>query len=70
MTRLEQLRVDARMTRDELSARSGVTSRTIHRLENGQVAGKVSTLVALADVLKARPSELLQAALPPQERAA
>lgn len=70
MTRLEQLRVDARMTREELSGRSGVTARTIHRLENGQVAGKVSTLVALADVLDARPSELLQAALPPTEKAA
>lgn len=70
MTRLEQLRVDAGMTREQLSELSNVTARTIHRLENGQVAGKVSTLVALAKVLDARPSELLQAALPPQERAA
>jgi transcriptional regulator with XRE-family HTH domain len=70
MTRLEQLRVDAGMTREKLSELSGVTSRTIHRLENGQGVGKVGTLGALARALNARPSELLQAALPPSERAA
>jgi transcriptional regulator with XRE-family HTH domain len=65
VTRLEQLRLDAGMTRDQLATASGVTARTIHRLENGQSTGRVDNLVALASALNARPSELLRAAVWP-----
>jgi transcriptional regulator with XRE-family HTH domain len=70
VTRLEQLRLDAGMNRQQLSQVSGVHPRTIHRLENGQATGRVDNLVALANALNARPSELLRAAVWPTEEAA
>ncbi|MDX6534003.1 MAG: Helix-turn-helix domain [Gaiellales bacterium] len=59
MTRLEQLRLDAGWTPEQLSEKSGVAPATIRRLENGK-GGQVRTLVDLAEALDARPSELLR----------
>lgn len=70
MTRLEQLRLDKGWTPEVLAEVAGVSSKTVRRLESGKVTGRVDSLVALASALDARPSELLQAAIPPQERAA
>lgn len=60
MTRLEQARLDARLTVEQLAEISGVSPRTIRRLEEG-AGGHVATLGKLADALDdVRPSELLQ----------
>lgn len=65
MTRLEQLRLDARLTVKQLAAASGVSNQTILNLESGK-GGQVGSLAKLADVLSANPSELLMDALPPR----
>lgn len=65
MTRLEQLRLDARLTVRQLAAESGVSHQTILNLEAGK-GGQVASLGKLADVLNAKPSELLMDAIPPQ----
>jgi len=53
MTRLKQLRVHCRLTRDELSARAEVGVRTIQRLEDGASGAHDATLFKLADALTA-----------------
>lgn len=67
MLRLEQLRLDAGMTREQLGARAGISNKTIGRAEQGAGA-RVDTLVKLAEALDARPSELLLPAAPPEHR--
>lgn len=72
ITRLEQLRIDAGLTPEELSAKSGVSRATISRIEAG--AGSTpATLRKLAIAFLAlgepvKPSELQ--VLTPEERAA
>lgn len=68
MTRLEQLRLDARLTVRQLAAASGVSHQTILNLEGGK-GGQVASLAKLADVLDAKPSELLMDAIPPSPAA-
>jgi transcriptional regulator with XRE-family HTH domain len=64
--RLQQLRLDAHLSLDELDALSGVSSEQIRRIEAGTTTNpRVPTLVALATALNAKPSELLMDALPP-----
>lgn len=62
MRRLEQLRLDARLTPEELGERCDVTGMTVRRLEAGKRA-RVDTLGKLADYFEVRPSELLQPAV-------
>lgn len=61
MKRLEQMRIDARLTPEQLGERAGVAGMTIRRLERGEKA-RVSTLAKLADALggDVQPSELLR----------
>lgn len=61
MTRLEQLRIDARLTPEELGARCGVSGVTIRNLEKGRRA-RVETLGKIADYFSVRPSEVLSPA--------
>jgi len=61
--RLEQLRLDARMTPEDLGTKSGVAPNTIRRIESGRGA-HVATLGKLADALEVNPSELLQEVQP------
>jgi len=56
--RLEQLRIDASLTPDELADQVGMAGNTIRRLEAGQRA-RVSTLTRLAAFFGVRASELL-----------
>lgn len=67
MIRLEQLRIDARLTPEELGARCGVSGMTIRNLEKGKRA-RVDTLGKIADYFAIRPSEVL--ALATEEQAA
>jgi transcriptional regulator with XRE-family HTH domain len=59
VTRLEQLRIDALLSREQLAAECGVSDRTIARLEQGRGA-QVATLGKLASFFKVKPSELLR----------
>jgi DNA-binding XRE family transcriptional regulator len=58
MIRLEQLRVDALMTPEELGAAADVSPRTIRRLEDGRGA-RIDTLRKLARHFDVPASELL-----------
>lgn len=59
MTLLERKRLDARLDREALSAKSGVPVRTIRELESGRVrTPKLDTLAPLADALDVAVSEL------------
>jgi transcriptional regulator with XRE-family HTH domain len=66
--RLEQLRLDARLTPEQLGEQVGLTGRTIRRIEYEHTAS-APTLWKLADALDARPSELLLPAATPREAA-
>lgn len=69
VTRLEQLRVDARLTPEVLGEKAGVSPNTIRRIENGYGA-QVATLGKLADCFPGvQPSELLRGALPVESAA-
>ena len=54
---LRRLRLERFVTQDELAARAGVGSATIHRLENGSPA-RLSTIRKLAGALDVEPSQL------------
>lgn len=69
MTRLEQLRLDGRLSVQALAEKAGVTKQTIYNLEAGKSA-QVDTLGKLADALGVQPSELLRDAVFPQTEAA
>jgi transcriptional regulator with XRE-family HTH domain len=62
MTRLEQLRIDARLTPEELGELCGVSGVTIRNLEKGKRA-RVDTLGKIADHFGIRPSEVQAPAL-------
>jgi len=68
MIRLEKLRLDARMTPEQLGEAAGVHGGTIRRLEAGKSA-RVATLGKLADFFEVAPSELLADVGPAQEAA-
>lgn len=60
MTRLEQMRLDAGMTRVGLALRTGVPARTIRELETGNVRRpRLATLAPLAEQFDVPASELL-----------
>ncbi len=61
MNRLQQLRIDERMTVPQLADRIGVSSKTIYNLEAGKGAS-LDTLSKLADVFEVKPSSLLRPA--------
>lgn len=63
MTRLEQLRLDARLTAEQLGAAARVHPRTVYRIERGRGA-RVSTLDKLAAYFDVPPSDLQREALP------
>jgi DNA-binding XRE family transcriptional regulator len=66
--RLEQLRIDAHLTAQQLADAAGVSYQTVLNIEDGKGA-QVATLHKLANALgDARPSELLMPAVPPAER--
>lgn len=61
-----QLRLDAGLSTRELAAKAGVAYGSVLALESGETSNPhVSTLVALAEALNAKPSELLMDAIPP-----
>lgn len=59
MNRLRTLRIDAHLSIDELSQRTGVPARTIRRLENGTPNPRPKTLGVLADFFGVRASTLM-----------
>lgn len=66
MTRLQQLRLDQRLSVRELALKAGVTHKVIYRLEDTGRAGEVEPLHKLAAALGVdSPSELLMDAIPP-----
>jgi transcriptional regulator with XRE-family HTH domain len=66
MMRLTQLRIDAGLSVRALAVKSGLSYQHLLNIERGETANpQVATLHKLADVLAARPSELLMDALPP-----
>lgn len=69
MTRLEQLRLDAGLTPEQLAEETAVSSRTIRRIEAGHGAW-VQTLDKLAKRFAVPTSDLRRPALPVAERAA
>lgn len=54
-----RLRQGARLTQEELGARSGVHPTEVSRIEKGERDVRVSTVGRLAQALDVRPSELL-----------
>ena len=55
---LRKLRLQARMTQEQLEARSGVSVSTIRRLENGKITEpRLATVKLLADALPITPDE-------------
>ena len=58
MTRLEQLRVDALLTPEQLSELTGVHGGTIRRIESGKGA-QIVTLAKLSTYFEVPASELL-----------
>ena len=54
---LEQKRLAAGMSREELAFRAGVSLRAIERIEAGGVAPRRATLKVLADALGVDPTE-------------
>ena len=60
MSALKELRTKYGLTQRELSVRSGVTERTIARIEiNNDYSPRKETLVALANVLSGSVDEIL-----------
>lgn len=64
MTRLEQLRIDAGLSRGALYDRSGISSSTIRSIEK-RASGQAATLKTLGDFFGVPASELVMPALPP-----
>lgn len=69
MNRVQQLRIDARLTPTQLAEKTGVSRRTIERIESGKGA-RVETLGALADFFNVPASTLTMSALGPDREAA
>ncbi len=61
MTRLEQLRLDKRMTPEQLGEAAGVSGMTVRRCEASKPT-RVTSLAKLAEYLDATASELQQPA--------
>lgn len=70
MTRLEQLRVDALLTPEDLAEKTGVSARTIRRLEARQGKATIATLAPLATFFSVPASTLTGPACEHSEAAA
>ncbi len=57
--KIHELRKLKGLTQEELSDRTGLSTRTIQRIENGEVYARTYTLNKLADALQVELSELL-----------
>lgn len=59
MSALRRIRIDARLSIDELSVRSGISAEQIRNIETGRAANpRPATLGAIADVLQVAPSAI------------
>lgn len=59
MSALRRVRVDARLSIEELSIKSGVSPEQIRNIETGRAANpRAATLAKLADVLTVEPSTI------------
>ena len=63
---LEVLRLDAKLTREKLAAKAGVTSRTIYHIEREGRQPNEATIRVIAAALGCEPEDLA----PPMEAAA
>lgn len=68
MNRLEQMRLDALLTPEQVADRTGVSAKTIRRAESG-TKPRLSTLRPLAEFFEVQPSELLAPAVFEQDAA-
>jgi transcriptional regulator with XRE-family HTH domain len=68
--RLEQMRLDRRLTPEQLAEEAGVSARTIRRIEAVELAPRDATVWKLADFFDVPPSVLLMPAIAPVEDAA
>lgn len=60
MTRLQQLRLNARLTRAELAKDAKVSETTINQLEARKIKDpRTATLIRIADCLDAQPGDLM-----------
>ena len=58
--RLKEIRTSLNMSQKELSEQTGLTQRTIQRIENNEVKPSLYSLKALGDVLKTDLSEFVK----------
>lgn len=70
MIRLQQLRLDAGMSINDLAAEARVGRLTIRRIEESGQAMHVAPLTKLAEHFGVQPSELLMPAISPSKEAA
>jgi len=56
---IREIRLKKGMTQEELSARTGISSRTIQRIENGKVNPRSFTIQTIADALEVDLEELI-----------
>jgi transcriptional regulator with XRE-family HTH domain len=61
---LQRLRTRAKITQEEVAARTGLDVRFLRRLERGSVNIRFDTLVRVADALGVEPGVLLRRAKP------
>ncbi len=61
MQGLKQVRLEAKLTQEQLAKKSGISRVTIAMLESGkQTVAKSSTIIKLADALQVEPQVILQ----------
>lgn len=60
MTAIKELRIKKGMTQQQLADDSGITLRTIQRIENGEVKPSLHSLNSISRVLEADLSALIQ----------
>jgi transcriptional regulator with XRE-family HTH domain len=58
---LEQIRVDRRMSKDDLAKKTGLSYKQVNLIEKGAVRPRDSTLWSLAEALDVKPSQILDA---------
>ena len=59
--RLDRVMADRKMSLNELSARVGVANVNLSQMKNGHISAiRFSTLVAICDVLKCQPGDILE----------
>jgi transcriptional regulator with XRE-family HTH domain len=58
--RIRRWREEKGLTREELGARAGLATSTVHKVETGQMIPSVAVLLKLAHGLGRRPTEIIQ----------